>query len=43
MQLLLTEKVMFGSLVVVQVDTHDHQNITIPSLEEGEINVSTPM
>ncbi|KAM7411636.1 hypothetical protein PAMA_021563 [Pampus argenteus] len=33
-ELLLTEKVMFGSLVVVHVYTHDHQNITIPSLEE---------
>ncbi|GAA6216405.1 uncharacterized protein LOC108900203 isoform X1 [Lates japonicus] len=36
-KLLLTEKVMFGSPVVVQADskaTHIVQNITIPSLEE---------
>ncbi|XP_023285288.1 uncharacterized protein LOC111672188 isoform X1 [Seriola lalandi dorsalis] len=37
MQLLLTEKVMFGSPVVVQVYAHPTyhiQNVTIPSLEE---------
>ncbi|XP_071332727.1 interleukin-17 receptor C isoform X2 [Trachinotus anak] len=39
MQLLLTEKVMFGSPVVVQVYAHSKgtyniQNVTIPSLEE---------
>ncbi|KAM7404935.1 hypothetical protein PAMP_012239 [Pampus punctatissimus] len=33
-ELLLTEKVMFGSVVVVHVYTYEHQNITIPSLEE---------
>ncbi|XP_042265801.1 interleukin-17 receptor C [Thunnus maccoyii] len=33
-ELLLTEKVMFGSPVVVHVYSHDHQNITIPSLED---------
>lgn len=40
MQLLLTEKVMFGSPVVVQADSkaaHIVKNITIPSLEEGEV------
>lgn len=38
MQLLLTEKVMFGIPVVVEVyakRTHNIQNITIPSSEEG--------
>lgn len=51
MQLLLTEKVTFGSPVVVSVDGHSDgahivQNITVPSLEEGEVkccNVSKDM
>lgn len=42
MQLLLTEKVTFGSPVVVSVDGHSSgahmvQNITVPSLEEGKV------
>lgn len=40
MQLLLTEKVMYGSPVVVHVDSHGAhiiENITVPSLEEGEV------
>ena len=42
MQLLLAEKVPLGDPVVVHVYAHskgtDHiQNITIPSLEEGEV------
>lgn len=41
MQLLLTEKVMYGIPVVVLVDAHSHgehntESITVPSLEEGE-------
>lgn len=38
MQLLLTEKVMFGSPVVVNVYAHSMKThiITIPSLEEGD-------
>lgn len=41
LQLLLTEKVMFGIPIVVQVDTQSYgayniANITVPSLEEGK-------
>lgn len=40
MQLLLTEKVMYGIPVVVHVDSHGAhiiENITVPSLEEGGV------
>lgn len=48
MQLLLTEGVLLGTPVVVQVHTHSEetyhvQNITIPSLEEGEVKSDVVM
>lgn len=36
MQLLLTEEVRFGIPVVVLVGARHIQNITVPSLEEGD-------